>query len=548
MLNLFLLALSLVPLADNVVTFLLLWELMSVASYFLVLTESDRRETRQAGLWYLAMAHGGLVLLMAAFLLVAASAPSTGFADLRAAAAALPSPCAQCRVPPRAPRVRVEGRPGPAPRVAPARAPGRPEPRVGAHVRRHDQDGRLRAAAGRPRPARRRPALVGRGRPGGGGGLRAPGRPLRADGAGPQAAPGLLLRRERRDHLPRHRGGHAVPELRARRPSRCWGSSPASTTPSTTPASRASCFSASGAVLHATHTRNMEELGGLIKGMPRTALCFLVGAAAISGLPPLNGFVSEWLVFQALLGGPQLPRAELGRAHAARGGDARPHQRAGRGVLREGLRHLVPRHAPLGPRRPGAGGAPGHAARRWVRSRCACVALGVLPSLVVPVLSAAVAGLGGLPAGLGDRDAGADARDARYRGRDRARRPGGRARAGVGGRGAWPSGSAPPTDASAWGTPGAAAASARRPGWSTRRPRSRSRSGGSSPSSTARPRISRSTSTPSRDTSSSRSRTGARCIPGSSGSSTRPSCRSFAGRPSACGGSRPGRSTSTCST
>ena len=70
-------------------------------------------------------------------------------------------------------------------------------------------------------------------------------------------------------------------------------------------------FLGAGAVLHATHTRNMEELGGLIKRMPRTALCFLVGAAAISGLPPLNGFVSEWLVFQALLGGSQLPRPEL---------------------------------------------------------------------------------------------------------------------------------------------------------------------------------------------------------------------------------------------
>src|SRR5262249_36089654 len=54
-------------------------------------------------------------------------------------------------------------------------------------------------------------------------------------------------------------------------------------------------FLGSGAVLHATHTRNMEELGGLIKGMPRTALCFLIGAAAISGLPPLHGFASEWL-------------------------------------------------------------------------------------------------------------------------------------------------------------------------------------------------------------------------------------------------------------
>ncbi len=62
-------------------------------------------------------------------------------------------------------------------------------------------------------------------------------------------------------------------------------------------------FLGAGSVLHATHTRNMEEMGGLIKRMPWTALFFLIGAAAISALPPLNGFVSEWLIFQALLGG-----------------------------------------------------------------------------------------------------------------------------------------------------------------------------------------------------------------------------------------------------
>src|SRR5262249_40046454 len=87
MLNLFLLALCLVPFANNVVTFLLFWEAMSVASYFLVLTESEHRETREAALWYFTMAHGGLVLLLAAFLLLAANAPSTAFADLRVAAA-----------------------------------------------------------------------------------------------------------------------------------------------------------------------------------------------------------------------------------------------------------------------------------------------------------------------------------------------------------------------------------------------------------------------------------------------------------------------------
>src|SRR2546427_6494985 len=53
-------------------------------------------------------------------------------------------------------------------------------------------------------------------------------------------------------------------------------------------------FLGAGAVLHATRTRNMEEMGGLIKRMPQTAFFFLIGAVAISALPPLNGFVSEW--------------------------------------------------------------------------------------------------------------------------------------------------------------------------------------------------------------------------------------------------------------
>jgi hydrogenase-4 component B len=62
-------------------------------------------------------------------------------------------------------------------------------------------------------------------------------------------------------------------------------------------------FLGAGAVVHATHTRNMEEMGGLAKRMPDTAVYFLVGAVAISALPPLNGFVSEWLTYQALLQG-----------------------------------------------------------------------------------------------------------------------------------------------------------------------------------------------------------------------------------------------------
>jgi hydrogenase-4 component B len=66
-------------------------------------------------------------------------------------------------------------------------------------------------------------------------------------------------------------------------------------------------FFGAGAVLNATGTRDMEKLGGLIHRMPRTSFVFLAGCVAISALPPLNGFVSEWLIFQAILLSPQLP-------------------------------------------------------------------------------------------------------------------------------------------------------------------------------------------------------------------------------------------------
>ena len=62
-------------------------------------------------------------------------------------------------------------------------------------------------------------------------------------------------------------------------------------------------FLGAGSVVMATGTRQIEQLGGLLRRMPWTGLCFLVGAMAISGLPPLNGFASEWLTFQAFLFG-----------------------------------------------------------------------------------------------------------------------------------------------------------------------------------------------------------------------------------------------------
>lgn len=59
-------------------------------------------------------------------------------------------------------------------------------------------------------------------------------------------------------------------------------------------------FFNAGSVYHAAHTRNMEQLGGLMKKMPYSALLFLIGSLAICGLPPFNGFISEYLIYMSM--------------------------------------------------------------------------------------------------------------------------------------------------------------------------------------------------------------------------------------------------------
>ncbi|HXX67398.1 MAG TPA: proton-conducting transporter membrane subunit [Polyangiaceae bacterium] len=60
-------------------------------------------------------------------------------------------------------------------------------------------------------------------------------------------------------------------------------------------------FLAAGSVLHGAGTKDLERLGGMLKPMPRTGSLMMLGSVAIAGLPPLNGFVSEWLLYLALL-------------------------------------------------------------------------------------------------------------------------------------------------------------------------------------------------------------------------------------------------------
>ncbi len=395
MLNIFLLALSLVTFADNVVTFLFLWEAMSVASYFLVLTESDRREARQAGLWYLAMAHGGLVLLMAAFLLLAASAPSTGFADLRAAAAALPVGTRNAVF-----VLALLGFGSKAglvplhvwlPLAHPA-APSHVSALMSGVMIKMGIYGLLRIALD----------LLGGGPPWWGVVILTVG--------AVSALLGVLYALMEHD-LKRLPAYHSVENIGiiclgvgAGLMFHSYGLMPLALLGLVAGLYHTlnhACFKGllflgAGAVLHATHARNTEELGGLIKRMPRTALCFLVGAAAISGLPPLNGFVSEWLVFQALLGGPQLPRPELGLIMAfAVGMLALTSGLAAACFVKAfGITFLA---MPRSDRASRAAEVPPPMQIAMGVLALACAALGVGGTLVAPSLSAVVAGLRGLP-------------------------------------------------------------------------------------------------------------------------------------------------------
>lgn len=309
MLNLFLLSMSLVILADNVFTFLIMWEGMSLTSYFLVITESEHRETIKAGTWYIAMTHMGLALLLAAFLLLAGGSTGT-FADLRATATLL-SPTMRGVI-----FVLVFLGFGSKagiiplhvwlPRAHPA-APSHVSALMSGVMIKLGIYGLLRVALD----------LLG-------GGPAWWGVLVLAVGA-ISALLGVLYALMEHD-LKRLLAYHSVENIGiillgigAGLLFHSYGLMSLAmvgfvgglfhTLNHTS--FKGLLFLGAGSVLHAVHTRNMEEMGGLIKRMPQTAFFFLIGAAAISALPPLNGFASEWLVFQALLGGATVPNPEI---------------------------------------------------------------------------------------------------------------------------------------------------------------------------------------------------------------------------------------------
>jgi hydrogenase-4 component B len=144
---------------------------------------------------------------------------------------------------------------------------------------------------------------------------------------------------------------------------------------------KALLFMGAGVIDTAVGTRDLERYGGLLRRMPITGLCFLIGSAAISALPPLNGFASEWLTFQSLLTLGRVanePQTTL-LPHLAGGALALTSALAVR-VLREGVRRQLPR-APRSP----------HAAAAHEAGRPELVAMGTL------ALACVALGLGAVP-------------------------------------------------------------------------------------------------------------------------------------------------------
>jgi hydrogenase-4 component B len=294
--------------ADNALTFLMAWEAMSLSAYLMVLTEHDRPGTVRAARWYIGITHAGFVALLAMFFLLAEGDLTASFAAMRSAslspgvrdaafALALFGFGAKAGVVP----LHVW-----LPMAHPV-APSHVSALMSGVVIKMGVYGLLRVTID----------LLGGG-PAWWGGL--------VLGLGTVSALLGVLYALMEHDLKRLLAFHSVENIGiifigigAGLMFQSFGLATLAALGIVAGLYHTinhACFKAllflgAGSVLHATGTRNMEELGGLIKRMPRTALFFLVGACAISALPPLNGFVSEWLVFQALLGGSAIPQPEV---------------------------------------------------------------------------------------------------------------------------------------------------------------------------------------------------------------------------------------------
>jgi hydrogenase-4 component B len=302
----------LVPLAANTMTFAIAWELMSLASYVLVV-QSRTEESAHAGWVYAVMTHGALACLLAGMLLLGAWTGSASFADWAAVAPALDAPARSAVWALLA--IGFLAKAGAIPLhvwlpLAHPAAPTHVSALMSAVMIKLGLYGLLRASLTwlGPGPVWWGVALLMIGA------LAAVGGVLYA-----------LVDRDLKRLLAYssiENVGIVLIGLGAALAFRSSGAHTLALLSLTAAlyhtvnhaAFKSLLFMAAGSVVHATGTRDLDALGGLVKRMPWTAASFFVGAAAIAALPPLNGFVSEWLTFQALLQNVRIPAPGLNLA------------------------------------------------------------------------------------------------------------------------------------------------------------------------------------------------------------------------------------------
>jgi hydrogenase-4 component B len=298
--NVFVAAMILVALARNALTFLVLWELMSLASYFLVITEHEREETLGAGWVYFVMTHAGFAALLVGFLLLARATGTMSFIEWGTTAGKLDATSRNLVFILFALGFGSKAGIIPLhvwlPRAHPA-APSHVSALMSGVMIKLGVYGLVRVAFD----------WLGAGPLWWGGAILLTG-----------AISGVLgvlyalvdpdLKRLLAYSSVENIGiimlglGAAMLFQASNLPGLAALALLAGLYHTLNHAAfKSLLFMGAGAVLHATHTRDMEKLGGLIKRMPQTAVFFLVGSLAIAALPPFNGFISEWLTFQSLL-------------------------------------------------------------------------------------------------------------------------------------------------------------------------------------------------------------------------------------------------------
>ncbi len=397
-LNVLLAAMLLVTLARNVLTFLFFWELMSLASYFLVMTESEREDTQRAGWVYLVMTHAGFAALFIGMLLLANAMGSMNFDEWGALAGKLDGTLRDVIFVLLALGYGAKAGIIPLhvwlPRAHPA-APSHISALMSGVMIKLGVYGLVRVAFD----------WLGVGPAWWGGAILII--------AAASAVLGVLYALIDAD-LKRLLAYSSVENIGiillgvgAAMLFQTFQLSALAALALVAAlyhtlnhtAFKSLLFMGAGALLHATHTRNMEGMGGLIKGMPQTAAMFLVGATAIAALPPFNGFVSEWLTFQALLLSFEIPAQGVNLIFAVAvatlaltGGLA-----AACFVKAFGIQFLAL------PRSQAA--AQAHEVDAMLRVpmavlALACLALGVAPFLILPALNTVAFSLTGVPANL----------------------------------------------------------------------------------------------------------------------------------------------------